>query len=408
MKSLLTIILILLFSTLFAQEKGDVNFLPEGGINFSFPAGGDIFMEKQAYREEREDNPDEDLYRPFRPRVGITAGFRIEYFVLKKLGFGSGLIYNQKGWTEVYGTKFEDGYDRTKEKYRLDYIDIPFVVVVNLNGYHFYGGPVLSILVFQRVIAKNKTKNGDDVEKEKEKYGFYNSGWGEEGNPRTITGGFQFGFKKQMQNGLTYGAGFAYTTILPAIFPVNLNTFQLQLTVGKVFQLKDKTTPTSQVSTKQNDAYVKTEAITVETKVASNQPAKQETKAEQVNKISEEKPTVNASASNSNISSTTTAQKISEQPKQEPVIDTKPVIKQNYFIDYGMANLEASAQKITDNLKSKGYDAHYYWIPDREKEYIPMYRIYIGPFDSEPLANSILPKLKKMQSTATVSTGVIH
>ena len=136
----------------------------------------------------------------------------------------------------------------------------PFVAIVNFNGWQTYGGPVLSVLVFERVVQKQKTKMGDDVEKEEDKYDFYSSSWGDE-KPRTITGGFQFGCRKQMSNGITCGVGFAYTTILPLTQEdsYELNTFQLQLTCGKVFQLRDRST-TTPASTKRNDAYIKSEA----------------------------------------------------------------------------------------------------------------------------------------------------
>lgn len=104
--------------------------------------------------------------------------------------------------------------------------------------------------------------------------------------------------------------------------------------------------------------------------------------------------------------------------KEEVLADKEPEVKKEtpkkqeankwglklpcFVISHSAYSTEDQAQKIKSELAQKGFRSGYYYIPDFEKGGKPLYKVYVGPFDTRNDAEKLLASVKKEQKGAYV------
>ena len=73
-----------------------------------------------------------------------------------------------------------------------------------------------------------------------------------------------------------------------------------------------------------------------------------------------------------------------------------------WVISYASLTKEESAVKEVQRLKTKGYKAGYYYIPDYKPGGHTLYKIYIGPFNTANEPNSIIAAIKQLSKDAYI------
>jgi len=83
-------------------------------------------------------------------------------------------------------------------------------------------------------------------------------------------------------------------------------------------------------------------------------------------------------------------------PKQQKN-DKWKLARPCWVVSFGSFTKEQTANSETNRLKSLGYSAGYYWIPDyRNKGSKELYKVYVGPFTKKSEAKKLLPTIKKL------------
>ena len=109
---LAAIVLMLSVASFAQSEVGTLSIKPRAGINIAY------FGESQNSMWSVSTSP----------RIGVAAGFELEYLVQKRVGISAGVIYSQQG------EKGETGnwYSKTSMKAKTDYINFPILANVYL------------------------------------------------------------------------------------------------------------------------------------------------------------------------------------------------------------------------------------------------------------------------------------
>lgn len=391
-----------------AQEAGDVNFGIIAGANLTFPGGGDIYDLKQDAKENNESNP-------MKMRFGMHIGTRMEYFPSTHAGFGTGLIYNQKGWTEDYGGNFDDPGEE-KYKIRLHYIEIPALLVINLKGFHIYGGPAVSILVLNRAKLEQTDFDGNRYVTEEEKGSVTDIA--DYDPPKSFTGGFCFGLKGQLPKGITVGAGLSFTApVFPSASedPVNINMSTLQISIGKVFIWKREKKEETQNAYSEELKNLKANYDQLSAQVASvsddlavvNQKVSPVGSMHlKIDELTTDVEDMTDEIKNLKIGSQTGNTNYSPSPDRnggydqhedrtpEPEYSNQRLPVPCYVIVSGSFSTERAAQDKARELKQKGLDADYYHCPDYERGCKLNYRVYVGPYTTGTEADNMLGRVR--------------
>lgn len=145
-----------------SQNKGDFNITPLIGINYITVVGDGIDSLNQQIKEQAE------LYNPIEgisssggiySKIGLNAGFFLDYYFKDNIAFCSGLFYSQKGFVVKNSFELTIGYDyqiKEEKKVNLDYLDFPFLLKYHFNsGIELSGGLLLSFLISDRVLIES-------------------------------------------------------------------------------------------------------------------------------------------------------------------------------------------------------------------------------------------------------------
>jgi hypothetical protein len=68
-------------------------------------------------------------------------------------------------------------------------------------------------------------------------------------------------------------------------------------------------------------------------------------------------------------------------------------IPKGFIISYASNGSKEAAEKNVAMLKNQGLKANYYWMPDQQKSNPQLYKVYVGPYNSE---SSAFPDFKKV------------
>ncbi|MBR4516957.1 MAG: PorT family protein [Bacteroidaceae bacterium] len=109
---LVATVLMLSVASIAQSEVGTLSIKPRAGINIAY------FGESQNSMWSVSTSP----------RIGVAAGFELEYLVQKRVGISAGVIYSQQG------EKGETGnwYSKISMKAKTDYINFPILANVYL------------------------------------------------------------------------------------------------------------------------------------------------------------------------------------------------------------------------------------------------------------------------------------
>jgi len=145
-----------------AQSKGDFNITPLIGINYITVGGDGIDSLNQQIKEQAElynaiegINSSGGIYS----KIGLNAGFFLDYYFKNKIAFCTGLFYSQKGFAVKNSFDLTIGYDyqiKEEKNVNLDYLDFPLLLKYHFNnGIELSGGLLLSFLVSDRVLIES-------------------------------------------------------------------------------------------------------------------------------------------------------------------------------------------------------------------------------------------------------------
>ncbi len=145
-----------------AQNQGDFTIGPVFGINYVTVVGDGIDSLNQQIKEQAE------LYNPIEgiissggiySKIGLNAGFFLDYYFKDNIAFCSGLFYSQKGFVVKNSFELTIGYYyQIKEeiKVNLDYLDFPFLLKYHFNSdIELSAGLLLSFLVSDKVLIES-------------------------------------------------------------------------------------------------------------------------------------------------------------------------------------------------------------------------------------------------------------
>ncbi|MFO7867829.1 MAG: SPOR domain-containing protein [Bacteroidales bacterium] len=97
--------------------------------------------------------------------------------------------------------------------------------------------------------------------------------------------------------------------------------------------------------------------------------------------------------------------KITENLQQSQT-DTKPadakIKTPAWLIGYASVSQKKNAVRNVKALREKGFSAGYYWIPDYKQAGPELYKVYIGPFESQSDAQNSLSNVKDLMPNAYV------
>ena len=145
-----------------AQNQGDFNITPIIGINY-ITVGGDgidslnqeIKKDTQQYNSIEGISSSGGIYS----KIGLNAGFFLDYYFRNNVAFCSGLFYSQKGFILMNSFDLTIGYDyQIKEqiKVNLNYLDFPLLLKYHFNSdIELSAGLLLSFLVSDRVLIES-------------------------------------------------------------------------------------------------------------------------------------------------------------------------------------------------------------------------------------------------------------
>lgn len=160
-RPLLLLIISIFPSIFFAQNKGQFIIGPVLGINYATVFGDGIDSLNQRYASEQDQytsipgiSSDGAIYS----RIGLNAGFSLEYYFIDNIAFSTGLLYSQKGFIEHNSLEINTGLDfkqDERKKINLNYFDLPLLVAYQLkHGIKLSGGLILSFLVSDKVLIE--------------------------------------------------------------------------------------------------------------------------------------------------------------------------------------------------------------------------------------------------------------
>jgi len=145
-----------------SQNKGDFNITPLIGINYITVVGDGIDSLNQQIKEQAElynaiegINSSGGIYS----KIGLNAGFFLDYYFKNNIAFCTGLFYSQKGFVVKNSFDLTIGYDyqiNEEKKVNLDYLDFPLLFKYHFNsGIEISGGLLLSFLISDRVLIES-------------------------------------------------------------------------------------------------------------------------------------------------------------------------------------------------------------------------------------------------------------
>lgn len=97
------------------------------------------------------------------------------------------------------------------------------------------------------------------------------------------------------------------------------------------------------------------------------------------------------------------ATEVKAQPKATPVssaITSK--VPNGIIISYASNSTKEMAEKNAKLLSSKGFKASYYYMPDKNPSSPQLYKVYVGPYDSESAAMPDFKKIVKLNDKAFI------
>ncbi len=98
------------------------------------------------------------------------------------------------------------------------------------------------------------------------------------------------------------------------------------------------------------------------------------------------------------------AEAVEEKKEEKTIVPDKWGLKLPCFvISHSAYSLEDVAKAQKAQLAQKGFKCGYYYIPDYIPQGKPLYKVYIGPFDSRNDAEKLLASAKKLNSKAYIS-----
>ena len=161
-RTILLLSIVILPNISIAQNKGDFTIGPVFGINYVTVVGDGIDSLSQQIKEQAE------LYNPIEgisssggiySKIGLNAGFFLNYYFKNNVAFCSGLFYSQKGFILMNSFDLTIGYDyQIKEqiKVNLNYLDFPLLLKYHFNSdIELSAGLLLSFLVSDRVLIES-------------------------------------------------------------------------------------------------------------------------------------------------------------------------------------------------------------------------------------------------------------
>ena len=159
---LLLLLISILPSLIFAQNKGNFTIGPLFGINYVTVVGDGIDSLNQQINALNEPynsiegiNSEGGLYS----KIGFNVGFSLDYYFIDNIAFCTGLSYSQKGFIEKNSLEITIGLDYKKEEEKrvnLNYFDFPLLLKYHFNnGIELSGGLLLSFLESDKVLIQS-------------------------------------------------------------------------------------------------------------------------------------------------------------------------------------------------------------------------------------------------------------
>ena len=156
---------LLLNSTAFSQNTGDIKFSVFGGLSYAGTMGDD-FKDLREDLDELTDNSNVSEGSSFvRGRLGFHLGAKGEYFLNDYISLGTSPSYTQRGYSAETDLTFGSG-DESKSSLnvRLDYLELPVIATYYMdNGFHILAGFSSNMLISDEVEQENESNiNGTE------------------------------------------------------------------------------------------------------------------------------------------------------------------------------------------------------------------------------------------------------
>ena len=176
---------LLLASTSFSQNKGDIKFSVFGGPSYAGTMGEDV----EDIWEEFDDLAGTHEVSSFvRGRLGFHLGAKGEYFLNDYISLGTSPSYTQKGFSAEIDVNYDWGDElKSSLNIRLDYLELPVIATYYMeNGFHILAGFSTNVLIADAVEQENES-NFNGTESRTDTKGSYEEIFGEE-LEKSITG----------------------------------------------------------------------------------------------------------------------------------------------------------------------------------------------------------------------------
>jgi len=91
-----------------------------------------------------------------------------------------------------------------------------------------------------------------------------------------------------------------------------------------------------------------------------------------------------------------------ETRPKPPSIRAQSIIPTGIIISYSSNSTEKIAKKNVSELKRKGFNASYYFMPDKDANSPSLYKVYVGPYNDESAAMSDFRKIVDINDKAFI------
>lgn len=152
---------LLLASTSFSQNKGDIKFSVFGGPSYAGTMGEDFKDLREDLDELTENSVISEASSFVRGRLGFHLGAKGEYFLNDYISLGTSPSYTQKGYSAGADVTYDSG-DESKSSLnvRLDYLELPIIATYYMdNGFHILAGFSTNMLIADEVEEEFESNN---------------------------------------------------------------------------------------------------------------------------------------------------------------------------------------------------------------------------------------------------------